>query len=67
MKRNILKAVSALLAVSLVLSLASCKKPDKNDQTQQKKRSGTRITEDSPWFDCMQYDLTPPIDTNRET
>jgi hypothetical protein len=67
MKRNILKAVSALLAVSVVLSLASCKKPDKNDQTQQKKRSGTRITEDSPWFDCTQYDLTPPIDTNRET
>ena len=67
MKRNILKAVSALLAVSVVLSLASCKKPDKNDQTQQKKRSGTRITEDSPWFDCTQYDLTPPIDTKRET
>lgn len=69
MNRRVLKVVSALLAVAIVLPMAACnkKKNNQNPQNPQKKRSGTKITEDTPWFDSMQYDLTPPLDKTKET
>ena len=49
MNRKVLKAVSALLAVSVVLPFAACNK-NKSD-----KRSGKKITSDTPWFECRSY------------
>lgn len=60
MNRKVLKAVSALLAVSVVLPFAACNK-NKSD-----KRSGKKITSDTPWFECSSYTVNSPVDKAKE-
>ena len=59
MNRKVLKAVSALLAVSVVLPFAACgrKKSDYKE-----KRSGKKITADTPWYDCSSYVVDAPVE-----
>ena len=63
MKKVITKAMTALLAVSMVLSFASCgkKKSDGN-----KGNSGKKISDDTPWYDTQFYDVETGIDKTRE-
>ena len=63
MNRKVLKAVSALLAVSVVLPFAACgrKKSDYKE-----KRSGKKITADTPWYDCSSYVVDAPVDKSRK-
>ena len=63
MNRKVLKAVSALLAVSVVLPFAACgrKKDDYKE-----KRSGKKITADTPWYDCSSYVVDAPVDKSRK-
>ena len=60
MNRKCLKAVSALLALSVALPIAACNK-NKTD-----KRSGKKITSDTPWFECSSYGVDAPVDKSKE-
>ena len=60
MNRKCLKAVSALLALSVALPIAACNK-NKTD-----KRSGKKITSDTPWFECSSYVVDAPVDKSKE-
>ena len=63
MKRIMTKAVTALLAVSMLLSVASCgSKKNSNSGS----KSGKKISEDTPWFNAETYDVDPGVDTSRE-
>ncbi len=62
MKKHFAKAISALLALSMVFSIASCGKK-KSDN---KGNSGKKITDDTPWFDAEIYDVDPGLDKERE-
>ena len=58
MKRIMTKAVTALLAFSMVLSVASCSKKKGGN----KGNSGRKITDDTPWFDTVIYDVDQGFD-----
>ena len=62
MKRIMTKAVTALLAFSMVLSVASCSKKKGGN----KGNSGRKITDDTPWFDTVIYDVDQGFDQSRE-
>lgn len=63
MKRILTKAVTALLAFSMVFSIASCSKKSAGGS---KGNSGKKISDDTPWFDAQIYDVDTGIDKERE-
>ena len=68
MKKISVKAVSVVLAVSMLGSLAACKKKKGGDDTitNDTSRSGEKITDDTPWFDSKILDVDIEYDTSRE-
>ena len=60
MNKNAVRIVSALLAISIMLPIAACNKK------KSEKRSGEKITADTPWFDCSSFVVEPPIDISKE-
>ena len=52
MNKKVLRMMSALLAILMLLPFAACgrKKSDYKE-----KRSGKKITADTPWYDCSLY------------
>ena len=65
MKRNILKVTSAILVISLMLPLASCKKDNSKGGTG-KGRSGQKIEADTPWFDSRKLEFDAGLDPNKK-
>lgn len=59
MNKNAVRIVSALLAISMTLPIAACNKK------KSEKRSGKKITADTPWFDCSSFAVEPPVDRSR--
>ena len=64
MKRTLTKAVTALLALSMVLSVASC---GKKKSAAGKSNAGKKISDDTPWFDTQFYDVDQGVDESRES
>ena len=64
MKNISVKAVSAVLAASMLFSVAACNK--KNNSGREKSRSGSKISADSPWFDTRSIDFDIGLDSSRE-
>lgn len=62
MNRKVLKGISALLAVSVVLPLAAC---GKKKSYGKEKRSGQKITADTPWFNNESIEIGVNIDESR--
>ena len=61
---NILhKATAALLAVSFMISIASCGKKQKMESS----HSGKLIEEDMPWFETKTYLIDTGVDPDRKT
>ena len=65
MKRNILKVTSAILVISLMLPLASCKKDNSKGESG-KGRSGQKIEADTPWFDSRKLEFDAGLDPNKK-
>ncbi len=63
MKRIFTKAVTALLAFSMLMSVASCSSKKKSGSGS---RSGKKISEDTAWYDSQVYDLDQGLDKERE-
>ena len=62
MKKNSVKILSVILAVSVALPIAACNK--KGSKGREKSRSGQKITADSPWFDSDILTIpSPKLDT----
>ena len=63
MKKIMRKTVTAVLAVSMLFSMASCasKKSGKSGA-----RGGTLISEKSPWFNTRTIEVTTGVDESRE-
>lgn len=68
MKINPIKALSAVMACSLVIPVAACSKAGKSgkDSGSGNCRSGKKIEEDTPWFDVNEIKLGNQVDPNRE-
>lgn len=66
MKKLSVKAVSLLLAASMLGSLAACKKKDKDISNNDTSHSGQKITEDTPWYDYKVIDTKIELDKSRE-
>ena len=66
MKKLSVKAVSMVLALSMLGSLAACKKKGGDTITNDTSRSGEKITEDTPWFDSKITDVEIDVDSSRE-
>ena len=67
MKKLSVKAVSLILAASMLGSLAACKKNKENDiNNNDTSHSGQKITEDTPWFDSKITDVEIDVDSSRE-
>ena len=64
MKNTTKKLLAVTLAAATVMSAASCKKKEE-DQTA-KSRSGTKITEDMPWYEAKKYSVDIGIDRTRK-
>ena len=63
MNKKAIRMVSALLAISMVLPIAACGKKKTNGK---EKRSGQKITADTPWFDSEFIEIGATIDKTRE-
>ena len=63
MNKKAIRMVSALLAISMMLPVAACGKKKTNGK---EKRSGQKITADTPWFDCNSYVVDIPIDKSKK-
>ena len=59
MNKKVLRMMSALLAISMLLPFAACGRK-KSDYME--KRSGKKITADTPWYDCSSYVVDAPVD-----
>lgn len=62
MNKTFTKAAAALLALSMMLPIASCSRKT----TGSKGNSGKKITEDTPWYDTVIYDVDQGFDKERE-
>ena len=63
MARNILKVTSAILVISLMLPVAACNKKKTNGK---EKRSGQKITADTPWYNSKFIEVDTSVDKSRE-
>lgn len=62
MKRVITKAATALLAFSMMLSVASCSK----GKSESKSNSGKKISDDTPWYDAEIFEVEQGLDKSKE-
>ena len=58
--------LSALLAISLMLPISACNKDKVKDTEKAEKRSGMKITSDTPWYNCSSYVVDAPVDASRK-
>ena len=63
MNKKAIRMVSAMLAISMVLPIAACGKKKTNGK---EKRSGQKITADTPWFDCSSYSVDIPVNKSKD-
>ncbi|MBR2993184.1 MAG: hypothetical protein IKF31_07775 [Clostridiales bacterium] len=66
MKKLSVKAVSLILAASMLGSMAACKKKDKDINNNDTSHSGQKITEDTPWYNYRVIDAKIDLDKSRE-
>lgn len=64
MKKFLLRTGAALIAASMLFSLAAC---NKKGGSGEKSHSGTKVTADMPWFNSEIIDCDFGVDKSRET
>ena len=65
MKGISVKAISVLLAASMMAPLAACKKAEADDPGNGS-HSGQKITADTPWYNSNVYEVKAGVDPNRK-
>lgn len=71
MRKIPIKAVSAVMACSLMIPFVACSKAnesevDMTEGTSGEVRSGNAISDSKPWFDCKQIKVAKHTDPNKE-
>ncbi|MCR4703692.1 MAG: extracellular solute-binding protein [Saccharofermentans sp.] len=69
MKKTPIKAISVILAASMMLSFAACNKKGgsgSSSGSREKSHSGNKISADTPWFNSNILDVNLKLDTDRD-